>query len=775
MAFWLAQQRGGQCTDWLQRFDPRFWTVDFPRPEMASIVSTAPDALRVTTEFHHCNALAGLIWDSTDRHDHPLTGYATDKDYARTVLQFRWRSAGVLPLDAVHGPTLVIEGLDAQGAEATWHVRLWNHAVGAPDDALVTLPFSELRDGWAPEANAPAIHPHAIERMFITLVPPAYDPADPALLRGRAEGWVELSGISCTGDRPLVAIGDVMLPPHGEHACTAYDDCYHVTPARLLRGVRALGYRGPLVHYMGMSHFFRLVPDADGALLVARDGALSACAEEWHRDFFRRCRAMDIAPVASLSYEVLAAHCPAEWQQRFADGTPGLTGWSPPSALLSPANGAAMAWLQAAARRMVGLMATAGLPVSFQIGEPWWWALPDGRVALYDAAARAAFSDKAPAITNLRDALTAEQIAVLDRAGKALAASTLALRDAVRDAAGGVAEVMLLLFTPTILAGEQPDLRRANCPAGWAWPAFDRLQLEDYDWLTDGHERDRLAAYDAVAERLAYPLAAQDYLAGFVLRAEDAAAQWPLIDAGLDEARLRGVPRRFVWAVPQINRDGYTRLRPAQEDDMQAFDDLPYPLALGQDAGVSAEFSTSVSLTASGHERRASHWQDARLHFDVGPGIRSDAELGTLIAFFRARRGAARGFRLRDPFDHSSNGMTGAPTPFDQLVGTGDGKAVRFRLAKSYAGPDPQQRLITRPVAASVLVSVDGAAIDGWRLEEGGWLVLQAALPAGAEVRAGFLFDVPVRFASDRLDIVGAAFAAGEAPSVPLVEVREAT
>ena len=45
---------------------------------------------------------------------------------------------------------------------------------------------------------------------------------------------------------------------------------------------------------------------------------------------------------------------------------------------------------------------------------------------------------------------------------------------------------------------------------------------------------------------------------------------------------------------------------------------------------------------------------------------------------------------------------------------------------------------------------------------------------AGAEVRAGFLFDVPVRFAEDRLDINGIAFAAGEAPSVPLIEVREA-
>lgn len=72
---------------------------------------------------------------------------------------------------------------------------------------------------------------------------------------------------------------------------------------------------------------------------------------------------------------------------------------------------------------------------------------------------------------------------------------------------------------------------------------------------------------------------------------------------------------------------------------MQAFDDVPYPLALGRNASVSPEFSTSVALTASGHERRNAQWSNARLRFDVGPGIRSEEELGTLIAFFRARFG----------------------------------------------------------------------------------------------------------------------------------------
>jgi uncharacterized protein (TIGR02217 family) len=202
---------------------------------------------------------------------------------------------------------------------------------------------------------------------------------------------------------------------------------------------------------------------------------------------------------------------------------------------------------------------------------------------------------------------------------------------------------------------------------------------------------------------------------------------------------------------------------------------VPYPLALGRDAGVSPEFSTSVAVTASGHERRNARWSDARLRFDVGPGIRSEAELGTLIAFFRARRGAARGFRLRDPYDYSSNGMTLVPTPTDQLIGIGDGLTATFQLTKAYgSGPEPQIRPITRPVPGTVRLAINGNETGKFTLAPGGKVVLRITPAAGAEVRAGFLFDVPVRFAEDRLDVTGAAFAAGEAPSVPLIEVREA-
>jgi uncharacterized protein (TIGR02217 family) len=42
----------------------------------------------------------------------------------------------------------------------------------------------------------------------------------------------------------------------------------------------------------------------------------------------------------------------------------------------------------------------------------------------------------------------------------------------------------------------------------------------------------------------------------------------------------------------------------------------------------------------------------------------------------------------------------------------------------------------------------------------------------GAEVTAGFEFDVPVRFDTDRIEVSVASFHAGEVPRVPVVEVR---
>ena len=235
----------------------------------------------------------------------------------------------------------------------------------------------------------------------------------------------------------------------------------------------------------------------------------------------------------------------------------------------------------------------------------------------------------------------------------------------------------------------------------------------------------------------------------------------------------RSVAETFVWALPQIVRDGFT-LFTLEEDDVQAFDDVPFPIALGRMANVAPGFSTAIVTTASGHEQRNMDWASGRLRFDAGPGVRSEADLETLIAFFRARRGAARGFRFRDPLDHSSCEMTGAPTALDQLLGAGDGVRTSFALVKYYGeGAEAEERRITRPEAGSVLVAIDGQTVANWTLGEGGIVHFTTPPPAGAQVTAGFRFDVPVRFAEDSLAVDAGQWQAGDVPSVPLIEIRE--
>ncbi|MCK0098888.1 DUF2460 domain-containing protein [Qipengyuania sp. S6317L1] len=771
MAYWLARERRGQDSSFIQRFDPRFWTVNFPRPAMASVITTGADSMQIDVELHHEGELVGLIWASEDTLDHPLLAYETNRDYSNTSLSFRWQSEGVVALDQVNGPTLTIEGRDAEGNQQTSFVRLWNYAQGTPTDAVITLPFSQLESGFSLPGTP--VYVGDIDRMFISLVPPEFVAGSTTPLPQRFNGRVTVSEIVADGRHSMLEIGDVRLPVHGERLATAYDDNYDQTPARILRNLVGLGYRGDFIHYVGMSHFMRLGQQS-GALLAIPDGDLCEPANQWHRSLFGLASNEDLEVIASISYELFNDYCPESWKQRTLDGEPALTGWVPPSSLLSPANSEAMDWLRSSSVNFVNLLNDAGQPVRMQIGEPWWWTTAAGEICLYDDAARAAFGGNPPDISDMREALNPAQIGLLDDAGALLAQSTADLTAAVRGAAGGPSEVMILVFTPTILSPQMTELYRANLPMGWAAPAFDRLQLEDYDWLTEGADALRRAAYAFVDERLQYPIEKQDYLAGFVLNASDDEQYWTRIDKGLDEAASRTIERRYVWAQPQVNRDGYTRHPLTQEEQMEAFDDVIYPFALGRSTSVAPEFSTSVSVTSSGHERRNSLWADARVHFDVGPGIRSETELGELLGFFRARRGAARGFRISDPYDHSSNGMTGSPTQLDQLLGVGDGTVAEFQLTKSYGtGTEPQVRPITRARAETLLVSVGGIPSTDWVLSSKGKLIFGSAPPIGAEVRAGFLFDVPVRFAEDRIDISSVNFEAGEAPSIPLIELRE--
>lgn len=765
MAIWFTRPRAPVEQGWMKRFAAADWTVDFPRGAMASTVTHADErGLTVEAHFLRKGDLVGLIYESEDQHSHPARARQMKRDFSHCMLRFRWRSTGLAGLDQVDAPALTIEGRDEAGEPKSWFVRLWDYAEGSPTDAAIGLDFDSL-EGWVSPGVAEPVWVRDIDRVFFSLVPPGYLEGSSALLGVHASARLEICELSCDRSGSVIAVGDAWAPEHGFNACTAYDDMYQLAPGRVVRAVEAAGFRGTINHYVGMSHYPALGPDG----LVNASQAMCAAAREWHRAFARAAKAGGFELIWSLSYELLDMFCPEAWKQRAHDGGRALTAYDPPSALLSPANADAMEYLGRIAAELVGISVEAGLQPQFQVGEPWWWVRGDGAICCYDEAARAALGGSPTVIADVRAELTSAQKELLDLAGELLAASTASIFSAAKAAASDT-RTHLLVYLPGPLDPEAPEARRANLPVGWAKPHCDVLQLEDYEWVTGNERALRQAAYAAVEDRLGYGPADQQYFSGFVASAVDR-EQWRAVIAAAREAKARGAAKSFIWAMPQWWRDGVTLL--GEEDELQPFDDVDFPIAIGAQASVSPGFSTNVVTSASGHEFRNANWSQARMRLDAGPGVRSEAELGELIAFFRARRGAAVGFRFRDPFDHSSNNMTGAPGAADQPLGEGDGQQKSFELAKRYG--TGEERRITQPVAGSVRVAVDGAEVTGgWVLEPLGVVRFDVAPPNGSVVAAGFLFDTPVRFAEDRLHINRETFLAGEAPSVPLIEVRQA-
>ena len=207
-----------------------------------------------------------------------------------------------------------------------------------------------------------------------------------------------------------------------------------------------------------------------------------------------------------------------------------------------------------------------------------------------------------------------------------------------------------------------------------------------------------------------------------------------------------------------------------------AFHNIRFPLDVSLGARGGPERATDIVTLSSGREERNSRWAQSRRRYNAGYGVKSRAGMQAVLAFFEERRGRFHSFLWRDGLDQSSNGGDGTPTPTDQVIGAGDGTTTAFQLSKTYgASFDPYIRSITKPVAGSVRVAVDGTELTtGFSVDVLTGLVTLAAAPAvGEAVTAGFLFDVPVRFDIDRLDIELTNFDAANAPSIPLIEVRE--
>lgn len=206
------------------------------------------------------------------------------------------------------------------------------------------------------------------------------------------------------------------------------------------------------------------------------------------------------------------------------------------------------------------------------------------------------------------------------------------------------------------------------------------------------------------------------------------------------------------------------------------FDNDTFPAAISLNSVAGPEFSTEVTETAGGFEKRNQNWAGARLRFNVATGVRTEADYEILLNFFYARAGRARGFRFQDWSDFKSGNIDDNPTFADQVLGVGDGANQFFYLRKTYSsGGVTYTRRITRPVNGTVTVGLGGInQATGWTVSNDTGLITFATPPAlGVAVSAGFLFDVPARFDIDRLEPVHMFKGVVQLPELPIVEIRE--
>ena len=196
------------------------------------------------------------------------------------------------------------------------------------------------------------------------------------------------------------------------------------------------------------------------------------------------------------------------------------------------------------------------------------------------------------------------------------------------------------------------------------------------------------------------------------------------------------------------------------------FHEVRFPDDIAYGAAGGPAYSTSVVATASGFEQRNANWSAARGNWDVSSGLKQQAQLDILIAFFRARKGKAYGFRFKDWTDYRATG---------QSLGTGDGTTKTFQLVKAYAsGAGSETRTIAKPVLGTVVPYLGGVKqTSGWSINTTTGLLAFVVAPAqGVAVTVDFEFDVPVRFDTDSMDVTIENFNLNQWSSIPIVEIR---
>lgn len=195
---------------------------------------------------------------------------------------------------------------------------------------------------------------------------------------------------------------------------------------------------------------------------------------------------------------------------------------------------------------------------------------------------------------------------------------------------------------------------------------------------------------------------------------------------------------------------------------MSDFHDVRFPLHLAFGTRGGPVRQTDILQLANGTEVRNAKTRHSRRRYNAVAGLKKISDTIDLLQFFESRFGSLYGFRFRDPLDYSAV----------STLGVGTGEDTEFPMTKTYGtAPHTYVRRITKPVVGTVVVSVDKVITPVFVDYDKGLIRFETPPDNGAIITAEFEFDVPVRFATDSLDIELDDFGSTQIQDIPLIEI----
>ncbi len=199
--------------------------------------------------------------------------------------------------------------------------------------------------------------------------------------------------------------------------------------------------------------------------------------------------------------------------------------------------------------------------------------------------------------------------------------------------------------------------------------------------------------------------------------------------------------------------------------EIESFVEEVFPDDVSYGASGGPEFSTRVTQARNGAEFRNVEWEHPRCRFTVAHAVKTKEQLEELVAFFRARKGRAVGFRFKDWSDFEGK---------NQLIGIGDAVGKNFQLVKFYGNlVGYEKRIINKPMIGSVKIRLDDQNYENFSVNYSTGMVQFAEPPAeNVQIRADFEFHVPVRFDVDWLSASETSFGKFGWNDIQLLEVK---